>query len=432
MGKKNSGNSWLNAVKKAFRSPDEKRNSRRREENEQEEDDQKKRGTKRWIFRRHFPLETTIQHSAAKFCSGDENMVRKQPKLDDSGQRKVIAVAMATTAAAEAAVKTARAAVEIIRLSKPSLLVKEDKAAVVIQTIFRGYLARRALLALKGVVNLQALIRGHNVRKRAKMTLQCIQSLVRVQSLVCDQRRRLSLEATSLGSMFSQGNSGRKSSSRNGIKNLNNLDVNSSELEEIHALIQKAKECSLKQGKTLAHALSQQMWKSDNEDHFSDKCINPRFRKDGNLCNQRDSIKNVEVDTSSPYLNRTYDQNHHDSMFIPTSLYQKRLSLFAESPKTPSSSKIQSISGSPCYQSKYRAAETPTSRSIYLHRMSMSDNSCPLPRPNYMASTASAMARVRPHSTPRLRPSSPSRDQTGSAKKRLSFPIHDEPYYGTE
>ncbi|KAL8538176.1 hypothetical protein ACS0TY_000220 [Phlomoides rotata] len=385
MGKKNSGNSWLNAVKNAFRSPDEKRNSRRREENEQEEDDQK-RGTKRWIFRRHFPLETTIQHSAAKFCSGDENMVRKQPKLDDSEQRKVIAVAMATTAAAEAAVKTARAAVEIIRLSKPSLLVKEDKAAVVIQTIFRGYLARRALLALKGVVNLQALIRGHNVRKRAKMTLQCIQSLVRVQSLVCDQRRRLSLEATSLGSMFSQGNSGRKSS----------------------------------------------MWKSDNEDHFSDKCINPRFRKDGNLCNQRDSIKNVEVDTSSPYLNRTYDQNHHDSMFIPTSLYQKRLSLFAESPKTPSSSKIQSISGSPCYQSKYRAAETPTSRSIYLHRMSMSDNSCPLPRPNYMASTASAMARVRPHSTPRLRPSSPSRDQTGSAKKRLSFPIRDEPYYGTE
>lgn len=49
-------------------------------------------------------------------------------------------------------------------------------------------------MALRGVVKLQAIIRGHNVRKRAKLTLECIQSLVRVQSLVCDQRRRLSLD----------------------------------------------------------------------------------------------------------------------------------------------------------------------------------------------------------------------------------------------
>lgn len=49
--------------------------------------------------------------------------------------------------------------------------------------------ARRALWALKGVVSLQALIRGHNVRKRAEMTLQCIQALVRVQTHLSDQRR---------------------------------------------------------------------------------------------------------------------------------------------------------------------------------------------------------------------------------------------------
>lgn len=39
---KNGGNSWLNAVKKAFRSPSkdsEKRSSRRREENEQEDEE---------------------------------------------------------------------------------------------------------------------------------------------------------------------------------------------------------------------------------------------------------------------------------------------------------------------------------------------------------------------------------------------------------
>ena len=107
-------------------------------------------------------------------------------------------------------------------------------------------------MALRGVVKLQAVIRGHNVRKRAKMTLQCIQSLVRVQSIVCDQRRRLSCEAATLDSMFTQ--SSRVS---------NRSDVGPTELEKIHALIHKTKECSLKQGNTLAHASSKRVF------HFS-------------------------------------------------------------------------------------------------------------------------------------------------------------------
>jgi len=45
-------------------------------------------------------------------------------------------------------------------------------------------------------VKLQALVRGHNVRKQAKMTLRCMQALVRVQARVLDQRIRSSLEGS--------------------------------------------------------------------------------------------------------------------------------------------------------------------------------------------------------------------------------------------
>ncbi|TKY45130.1 IQ-DOMAIN 14 [Spatholobus suberectus] len=128
------------------------------------------------------------------------------PSTSDSldANKHAIAVAAATAAVAEAALAAAHAAAEVVRLTSatggaasrpaPSRRPGEEAAAaaVKIQSAFRGYLARRALRALKALVKLQALVRGHIVRKKTADMLRRMQTLVRLQSRARASRVNLS------------------------------------------------------------------------------------------------------------------------------------------------------------------------------------------------------------------------------------------------
>lgn len=61
--------------------------------------------------------------------------------------------------------------------------IRQEQAATLAQAAFRGYLARRAFRALKGIIRLQALIRGHLVRRQAVATLCCVLGIVKLQAL---------------------------------------------------------------------------------------------------------------------------------------------------------------------------------------------------------------------------------------------------------
>ncbi|KAM3703647.1 hypothetical protein ACJW31_04G113100 [Castanea mollissima] len=68
--------------------------------------------------------------------------------------------------------------------------IRLEQAATKAQAAFRGYLARRAFWALKGIIRLQALIRGHLVRRQGVATLSCMLGIVKFQALVRGRRDR--------------------------------------------------------------------------------------------------------------------------------------------------------------------------------------------------------------------------------------------------
>lgn len=158
-------------------------------------DSNKTKEKRRWSFGKcSKDRHGNVEHHRESFSR--ENCVRD---AENEQNRHAIAVAAATAAAADAAMVAAHAAAAVVRLTSngpfPLNVSIEKWAAIRIQTMFRGYLARRALRALKGLVKLQALVRGYLVRKEADATLYCMQALIRAQARVRTRRLRMSEEA---------------------------------------------------------------------------------------------------------------------------------------------------------------------------------------------------------------------------------------------
>ncbi|GAA0174896.1 hypothetical protein LIER_28184 [Lithospermum erythrorhizon] len=253
-------------------------------------------------------------------------------------------------------------------------------ASIKIQTAFRGFLARKALRALKGLVRLQAIIRGRAVRRQAITTLKCLQTIVNIHSEVCAKRCEMVKNNTN-SQEDKYGDMSQKD-----IK----IDVNSQRRwddsllskEEEDAHFMSKREAEMKRERIREYWLNHR--RSAESEHNK---VNARRRYwleqwvDAQLA-KRDDFQNLVVAKSSKPKAQTRDQQ-------PSPGRQLKVRNLTHS---------EWIDSSPISVSK---------RSFQRRQLSYGEGDSPTLSPavpTYMAATESAKAKTRSMSSPRLRP----------------------------
>ncbi|KAL9272118.1 IQ-DOMAIN 23-like protein [Drosera capensis] len=335
----------------------------------------------------------------------------KQPQIQSNGENRIgcgvegldssehaIAVAAATAAVAEAAIAAARAAAEVVRLtsgdggwrgggrgeSARRVVALEDVAAVKVQSAFRGYLARRALTALKGLVKLQALVRGYLVRRQSADMLRRMQAMVRVQA-----RARGNRVQSKDFSQFRMGSASKIIKSRTPEQALSasSLLENSMEMSRSGQWWMNPK--FLDDEKT-DKILEVDSWKPNlkprrgrtrtcisSSDHHERSCS---FSASDTIANY--STSHLQQPTASPFSDQEVSSLRSLNFRLEASM--------AES--SPQMDSVHSRPGSSSRRSRRNESST-SFLSTYM-----------VGHPNYMANTESSKARVRCHSAPRQRP----------------------------
>ncbi|XP_057483657.1 protein IQ-DOMAIN 14-like [Actinidia eriantha] len=274
MGKKGS---WFSAIKRVF-IPTPKEKPVNGLENKSTKEKKKGRGilsrgeTKSFIplFRGPSSIEKILEEADRQ-----KLFIRPHTPLEEPKTPPLLLPRADSPKAASPRVTSLRAASsravnqnEEFRYRPEPTLRYRNISATKIQAAYRGYMARRSFRSLRGLVRLQGVVRGHNVKRQTVNAMKTMQLLVRVQSQIQSRRIQM-LENQALQCQGYKNDKELEST-------LSKWTVNQSEAglheewddsvlpkEEIEARLQRKAEAIIKRARTMAYAYSQQLWKAN-------------------------------------------------------------------------------------------------------------------------------------------------------------------------
>ncbi|KAK6942846.1 IQ motif, EF-hand binding site, partial [Dillenia turbinata] len=455
MGRKKN---WFSAVRKAL-SPESK----------EKKDERTNKSKKKWFGKGKYQdpdgdspsFEATVSPPPIP-TSPVEAKLRE---AENEQTKHAYSVAIATAVAAEAAVAAAEAAVEVVRLTttpQSAGKMKEEAAAVKIQTAFRGYLARRALRALRGLVRLKSLSQGDATKCQSSRALRSMQAFSNVQSQIRLRRIRMSEENQALQRQLLL----KHAKELEKLRAPEEWDDSLQSKEQIEANVLSKHEAAMRRERALAYSFSHQKnWKN------SSKVTNPLFMDPNNPLwgwswlerwmaartmesraereqnTDQSSVRSANRSMIGGEISRAYARHQLFSDKTSPTASQKSTRPFGhQSPSTPKSKTGSTISTSrkmelpspkKCMYGTEDDSRSMTSmqseqpRRLSLGSSARDDESMASSPaiPSYMTPTKSARAKLMSQSplSSSEKNMLPKKGSESSAKKRLSYPTSPVP-----
>ncbi|XP_026444512.1 protein IQ-DOMAIN 14-like [Papaver somniferum] len=354
----------------------------------------------------------------------------------------------------------------------PPTIEQHHIAATKIQSIYRGYMARRSFRALKGLMRLQGVVRGQSVKRQTMNAMKYMQLLVKVQTQIQSRRiHTLENQAQHRSDVHNNDKELENNMARwilTHTAGQENWDDSVLTKEELDARLQRKVDAIIKRERALAYVHSHQSLKAspksaqsalmeirsggfpwwwnwierqlpENQSEIqSTQLKNNRFSEVQSIQTNGQfsefQSQQHRTDVTPP---RRWSQGTGSTTARPQTGNSKQSSFRLENldsltprPKTPLGSMARtpvhlSSSRSPLSNKPGTPMKHPKPRSVMGGDYPLRDNdsltSCPpFSVPNYMTPTVSAQAKVRSHSNPKDRLlATPDREQ----KRRLSFPL---------
>ncbi|KAJ8533856.1 hypothetical protein K7X08_007180 [Anisodus acutangulus] len=425
MGKKGS---WFSSIKKAL-SPDTKKTSKSK---------------KKWSGKEKDPVPdssppVTSSVSPPQPVPHVEEVALAE--VEEEQTKHAYSIAVSTSAAAETSATATEDAAEIVPLAKVTHFAgksKEEVATIRIQTAFRGYLARRALRALRGLVRLKSLADGPTGKRQTGHTLKCMQTLSHVQSQISSRRIRLLEENRALQRQLMQKHAKELESLRRGEE----WDDSAQSKEQIEANLLSRYEAAVRRERALAYSYShQKTWKKSPRSAnllFMDP-TNPQWgwswldrwmgakpwetqgKSEKELKNDQMSVRSASI--AGGEITKAFARHQLNSELpSPTTPSKPANSVASRKLK---SARVAAISQDDDVRSMI-SVQSERNRRHSIGVSSIRDDeslaSFSSSVPSYMVPTKSAKAKTRLQNPLGVENSTPEKGPAGSVKKRLSYP----------
>ncbi|KAL6504112.1 IQ-domain [Orobanche gracilis] len=382
MGKKGS---WFSTIKRVFT-----HNSKEKPTNGSNKKSIKEKKKSKWLiplFRQPSSIEQILDEADQLFIRPTITISAQRPKSplvrpispSVASPRADVASHLETSTVFSKPV--APKVAESRKENRPELTLRNKHlSAIMIQAGFRGYQARRSFRALRGLVRLQQVVRGQNVKRQTANAMKQMQLLVRVQTQVQSRRIQMLENQALQGQSYNKNHNKELDSTLSKWTNQLNEDWDDSLVtkEEEERRLRKKMEAVIKRERAMAYAYSNQMWKanpkSDHTNFASDNRDSPTPRP---LSRSAFRVRQ----TWTPPANTTSPSMHNDK-------YSKTRASAANSSTTFDADSLMSCP--------------------------------PFYIPNYMTPTISAKSKVRANSSPGERFP---RTHGNESNRMFSFPL---------